>query len=103
MKSLEIKIPKLSLEISGFDTTREELTKLIPELRVQCEVSAEDEEKKVDLKENVKKCKNDMESCAKLASASLLPHRRFDSQVQILFQGNRFQIASNLRKHRNTD
>ena len=46
IKSLSIKLPKLKLEIDGCDTTREELTKLIPELRIQCEVSSEDQAKR---------------------------------------------------------
>jgi structural maintenance of chromosome 4 len=68
MKLLEIKLPKLQLEISGCDTTREELTKLIPELQIQSEVSEEDANKIVELKKNVQKCKSDMKACVKLAS-----------------------------------
>ena len=45
IKSLTVKLPKLTMEIEGCDTTREELTKRIPELREQCTVSKEDEKK----------------------------------------------------------
>jgi structural maintenance of chromosome 4 len=68
VKSLEIKLPKLKLEITGCDTTREELTKLIPELRLQCEISDEDAQKRAELKNNVAKCRSDMTSCAELAA-----------------------------------
>jgi structural maintenance of chromosome 4 len=67
VKSLEIKLPKLNLEIAGCDTTRQELTKLIPELRVQCEVSEEDKAKRAALQAKVEQCKLDMRSCAILA------------------------------------
>jgi structural maintenance of chromosome 4 len=67
VKSLEIKLPKLNLEIAGCDTTRQELTKLIPELRVQCEVSEEDKTKRAELQSKVDQCKLDMKSCALLA------------------------------------
>lgn len=67
IKSLEIKLPKLKLEIDGCETTREELTKLIPELRVQSEVSPEDQAQRTELKGKVQKCKNDMSACSKTA------------------------------------
>lgn len=67
VKSLEVKLPKLDLEITGCDTTRLELSKLIPELRLQCEVSEEDIAKRDELSKKVEKCKSDMESCASLA------------------------------------
>lgn len=68
VKTLETSLPKLLLEIEGCDTTREELTKLIPELRVQCEVSDEDLEKAKELKAKVEECKENMKSCVKLAN-----------------------------------
>lgn len=68
VKSLEIKLPKLRMEISGCDTTREELTKLIPELRDQSEVSEEDSVKLVELRKKVEECKSDMKSCVQQAS-----------------------------------
>mmetsp|Transcript_10732 Transcript_10732/g.16868 ORF Transcript_10732/g.16868 Transcript_10732/m.16868 type:complete len:1150 (-) Transcript_10732:83-3532(-) len=67
VKSLEIKMPKLNLEISGCDTTRQELTKLIPELRLQCQVSDEDKTKRAELQAKVEQCILDMKSCAILA------------------------------------
>jgi len=68
VKELEIKLPKLSMEIAGCDTTRAELTKLIPELRKQCDLSKDDANKLKELQKKVEKCKTDMASCAKLAS-----------------------------------
>jgi chromosome segregation ATPase len=68
VKSLEVQLPKLQMEITGCDTTREELTKLIPQLRTQCQFSAEDAAKKAGLEKNVQKCKSDMASCAELAA-----------------------------------
>lgn len=61
-------MPRLSLEIDGCDTTREELTKLIPELRAQSEVSADDLQKVKVLEAKVEQCKSDMISCVELAS-----------------------------------
>jgi structural maintenance of chromosome 4 len=68
VKTLETSLPKLKLEIEGCDTTREELTKLIPELRVQCEVSVEDLEKMEELQSKVEESKLNMKSCVELAS-----------------------------------
>jgi len=68
IKSLTVKLPKLTMEIEGCDTTREELTKRIPELREQCTVSKEDKKKLKELKTKAEKCKSDMASCAMLAS-----------------------------------
>jgi len=68
VKSLETSLPKLALEIDGCDTTREELTKLIPELRVQSEVSNEDLQKVKELETKVEECKSNMKSCVELAS-----------------------------------
>jgi len=68
VKVLETKLPKLSVEIDACDTTRDELTKFIPELRTQCELSDEDAATLVELKEKVSKCKTDMASCALKAS-----------------------------------
>jgi len=67
VKSLETSLPKLALEIDGCDTTREELTKLIPELRLQSQVSAEDLEKVKELEDRVEGCKANMKSCVNLA------------------------------------
>ena len=49
VKSLSVKLPKLRMEIDGFDTTREELTKQLPSLRIQSTLSAADEQKKAEL------------------------------------------------------
>lgn len=68
VKSLETSIPKISLEIDGCDTTREELTKLIPELRAQSEMSACDLQKVKTLKVKVQQCKSNMKSCVELAT-----------------------------------
>lgn len=68
IKSLGIDIPKLSMEITSCDTTREQLTQRLPELRSQCILSDEDSLRLQVLKSNVEKCKSDMASCAKLAS-----------------------------------
>ena len=68
VKVLTLKLPKLEMEIAGCDTTREELTKRIPELRVESELSTEDAKKVQDLNRKVEKCKTDMASCAMLAS-----------------------------------
>jgi structural maintenance of chromosome 4 len=68
IKSLTVKIPKLEMEVSGCDTTRETLTKSIPELRAASTMSAADASKLKGLKDKVGKCKSDMASCAMLAS-----------------------------------
>ena len=68
IKALEVKLPKLSMEISGCDTTRDNLTNQIPELRSQSELSKADAAKLVELNRKVHKCKTDMSSCAMLAS-----------------------------------
>lgn len=68
VKSLEMKLPKLTVELGGFETTRKELTKLVPELRLQSKLSDEDEEKLDELKRKVLVCKTDMASCSMKAS-----------------------------------
>lgn len=68
IKALEVKLPKLSMEIDAFDTSRADLTTFIPQLRSQCEISAEDQLQLVDLNKEVQKCKADMSSCTILAS-----------------------------------
>ena len=67
VKTLEVKLPKLNMEIDGCDTTRAELTKLIPDLQAQSTLSDADATKLELLQSKVAKCKNDMSSCAKLA------------------------------------
>jgi structural maintenance of chromosome 4 len=56
------------MEIAGCDTTREELTKRLPDLRSQCTLSAEESQNISDLNKKVEKCKSDMTVCAALAS-----------------------------------
>ena len=68
VKELSIKIPKLQLELGGFDTTREQLSKLIPELRIQSKLTAEDQKKLDVLNEQVEKRKADMKDCVEQAS-----------------------------------
>ncbi|KAG7349244.1 chromosome segregation protein SMC [Nitzschia inconspicua] len=68
IKSFEVELPKLAMEISGCDTTREELTKLIPQLRIQCQVSEEESEKRAELQAKIDRCKSDMTSCVTLAN-----------------------------------
>lgn len=68
VKALTLQIPKLAMEIGGCDTTRDELTKRIPELRAQSQLNAADAKKVRELNQKVGKCKSDMASCAMLAS-----------------------------------
>jgi structural maintenance of chromosome 4 len=67
IKGLESAIPKLTVELGGFDTTRSELSKLIPELEPQCHLSDADAEKLASLVAKVDECKVEMSSCAELA------------------------------------
>ena len=68
IKSLSVKLPKLQMEIEGFDTTREELTKQLPSLRQQSTLSTADEQKKEELLKKVEKCKTEMASCVAATS-----------------------------------
>ena len=68
IKSLSVKLPKLRVEIEGFDTTREVLTKQLPSLRMQSTLSAPDEQKKEELLVKVKNCKSQMASCVAATS-----------------------------------
>lgn len=68
VKLIESRIPKLTLEIDGCDTTREELTKLIPDLRSQCELNATDEQAARELRDRVKACEKDLAKCSKKAT-----------------------------------
>ena len=56
------------MQIAGCDTTREELTNRIPELRQQSTLCPADKKKLKELNQKVEKCKSDMASCAMLAS-----------------------------------
>jgi structural maintenance of chromosome 4 len=68
VKELEVKIPKLSMEISRFDAVRADLTKFIPQLQSQCVVSEEDATLLLSLNNEVSKCQSDMSSCAALTA-----------------------------------
>jgi structural maintenance of chromosome 4 len=68
IKALSVKIPKLSMEIEGCDTTRATLTERIPELESQCELSTTDKAKLKELNSEVEKRKMEMASCAMQAS-----------------------------------
>ena len=68
IQALNVQLPKLSMKISGCDTTREELTKRLPDLKKLCCLSETDNIKLSDLNKKVKKCESDMASCTKLAS-----------------------------------
>lgn len=68
IKCLESTIPKLTVELGGFDTTRSELSKLVPELEPQCHLSEADAEKLASLVAKVDECKVEMSSCAELAT-----------------------------------
>ena len=67
-KTLSVRLPKLSIEIEGFDTTRATLTERIPELRAQCELSEQDRATLNKIKQEVEKRKMEMASCALQAS-----------------------------------
>jgi len=73
------------MEIEGFGTTRDELTKLIPELQAQCFLSDSDAAKLVELEAQVEKCKSDMSSCE--ASAAELEAEVAELQQAILDAG----------------
>ena len=62
IKSLKVRIPKLSLEIASCDTTREELTKRIPELRSECVLNKDDAVKLEQLNKKVEKCRREHHS-----------------------------------------
>lgn len=68
IKAISIKVPKLSIEIEGFDTTRVTLTERLPELRSQCELSEKDRALLKKLNQEVEKRKMEMASCSIQAS-----------------------------------
>jgi len=81
IKSLEVKVPKFSMEIEGFDTSRKELTKLIPELRTKCDLTPEEECRLKELQNTVDKCKSDMTCCEKLASGLATEVTRLQKEI----------------------
>ena len=60
IKSLDIKVPKLQVEMRGFDSTAAQLTELIPQLKKDAVMSKQDKKKLVDLNRRVDQCKSDM-------------------------------------------
>ncbi|KAL7557450.1 hypothetical protein ACA910_009266 [Epithemia clementina (nom. ined.)] len=68
IKDIERLIPKLKMDIESFDTTRENLTQLIPQLKQRSAMSDEDKEKVKELTENVVKCKQELKSCIEQAA-----------------------------------
>jgi structural maintenance of chromosome 4 len=94
-KSLEVMIPKLKLEIEGCEISRKELTKLIPDLRAQCEVSAEDQEKKIVLAAKVETCRSEMKHCAELAA-------KLEAELSKLQRGILEAGGARLQKQRHT-
>jgi structural maintenance of chromosome 4 len=67
-QSIESSLPKIRVEIDGFGMTRTNLVKSIPNLQAQCELSKTDEKKLKELRDNVKRCENEMSSCSRHAS-----------------------------------
>jgi structural maintenance of chromosome 4 len=68
IRDLEAQVPKLTLEIAGCDTTREELTRLLPTLEAQTRLSREDEEKLQGLRGELERCQVDMAACTDAAA-----------------------------------
>jgi len=68
IKAHSVKLPKLRMEIEGFDTTREVLTKQLPTLREQSTLSTVDEAKKSELLKKVVNCKSEMSACVDATS-----------------------------------
>jgi structural maintenance of chromosome 4 len=67
IRSIEVSIPKLKLEVEGCDTTRQELTRLIPELQKQRFLTEEEVERRQLLEEKVRLCENDLQVCSSRA------------------------------------
>jgi len=59
-KALKVQLPKLKVEIDSCDTTRDELTRRIPELEQQTTLSTEDKQQLKTLSSNVDQCKDDL-------------------------------------------
>jgi structural maintenance of chromosome 4 len=68
IRDLEAQVPKFTLEIAGCDTTREELTRLLPTLEAQTRLSREDEEKLQGLRSELERCQVDMAACTEAAA-----------------------------------
>mmetsp|Transcript_25360 Transcript_25360/g.48677 ORF Transcript_25360/g.48677 Transcript_25360/m.48677 type:complete len:1374 (+) Transcript_25360:115-4236(+) len=85
IKTLSIKPPQLQMEIAGFDTTREELTKRLPSLRQQSTLSDADKRKRDELLKNVEKCREEMASC--VSETSILESEVSKLQKKIINAG----------------
>mmetsp|Transcript_14878 Transcript_14878/g.30224 ORF Transcript_14878/g.30224 Transcript_14878/m.30224 type:complete len:1374 (+) Transcript_14878:127-4248(+) len=85
IKTLSIKPPQLQMEIAGFDTTREELTKRLPSLRQQSTLSDADKRKRDELLKNVEKCREEMASC--VSETSILEAEVSKLQKKIINAG----------------
>lgn len=56
------------MEVEGCNTSRKELSKLIPELKTKIKLSPEDTARLYELQQKVDKCRSDMQSCQQLAT-----------------------------------
>jgi len=68
LKAGQASVPKLELEIGNCDTTRENLTNLIPQLEKQIQETKADEAKLSQLEQEVKDCENELDACTEKAS-----------------------------------
>lgn len=64
IRSLEVSIPKLKLEVEGCETTRQQLERLIPELQQQCFITQEEVDRRELLEEKVRLCENNLRVCS---------------------------------------
>jgi structural maintenance of chromosome 4 len=64
VKALHVQLPKYSMDVADCDTTREQLTKTIPQLRTQCKLSKEELDKLEELNKKVQECKKNLDSSA---------------------------------------
>jgi chromosome segregation ATPase len=69
LKSGQAKVPKLELEIGNCDTTRENLTKLIPQLEQQVVENEADHATLAELEARVSACEADLAVCTEQAAA----------------------------------
>jgi structural maintenance of chromosome 4 len=67
VRSLESSIPKLKLEVDGFESTRQQLTKVIPELQKQSFVTPDDLASIKKLEDKVRMCESDLLACSNRA------------------------------------
>ena len=69
LKTLDVLIPKLSLEISGFETSRLNLAQSIPELRARCELTAAEKTKLENLGSEVSRLQMELSDCVHQAAS----------------------------------